>query len=93
MDNPILTRDALIELLSHNVITVKFVKVDGTLRSMTCTLLPEYLPSAVTSNGKILLTESEGRTPNLNVLSVWDIDSNAWKSFRVNSVSGVTIGQ
>lgn len=91
MNNPVFTRDNLIELLSHNVLTVRFIKVDGIFRDLRCTLIAEYLPSAVTSNGQVLLTETTEKKLSPNVLPVWDLEEKCWKSFRINSVTGVTI--
>jgi WYL_2, Sm-like SH3 beta-barrel fold len=64
----------LTELLRTNIVEVNFTKVDGTDRVMRCTLQPEYLPESI---------EKEGvKVKNDYVTSVWDIDSNGWRSFR-----------
>ncbi len=75
------------ELLQNSVSTVVFTKVDGTEREMNCTLLAEYLPE---QPEKQLLTEGTTRTENPNVLSVWDLDNNSWRSFRIDSIKSVT---
>ena len=75
------------ELLQNSVSTVIFTKVDGTEREMNCTLLAEYLPE---QPEKQLLTEGTSRTENPNVLSVWDLDNNSWRSFRIDSIKSVT---
>ena len=68
----------LTELLRTGVVEVKFTKVDGTERVMRCTLQPQYLPESI---------EKEGvKVRNPDVQSVWDIDINAWRSFRFDSV-------
>lgn len=77
------------ELIQNNVVTVTFEKVDGTERTMKCTLIPEYLPNKVDDN-KQLLTESV-RKENPSNLSVWDIESNSWRSFRYDSVKSVQL--
>ena len=77
------------EVIQNNVVTVTFEKVDGTERTMKCTLIPEYLPNKVDDN-KQLLTESV-RKENQSNLSVWDIDSNSWRSFRYDSVKSVQL--
>jgi hypothetical protein len=48
--------------------------------------LGEYVPNAAT-NGRVLLTENTG-----NNISVWDVEANSWRSFRVDSVKNVSIG-
>lgn len=77
------------EVIQNNVVTVTFEKVDGTERTMKCTLIPEYLPNKVDDN-KQLLTESV-RKENPSNLSVWDIESNSWRSFRYDSVKSVQL--
>ena len=76
------------EIIQNNIVTVVFTKVDGTERSMKCTLLPEYLPQTY-SNGAQLLQEAEVRQENPNTLSVWDLEANSWRSFRCDSVQKV----
>lgn len=82
----IFTRENITELLRSSVVTVTFTKVNGEERVMKCTLLGEYVPNAAT-NGRVLLTENAG-----NNISVWDLEANAWRSFRVDAVKNVSIG-
>lgn len=77
------------ELLQGSVSTIVFTKVDGTEREMRCTLIPEYLPSTVAA-GQQLLNEGLTHTENSNTISVWDLESNAWRSFRLDSVKAIT---
>lgn len=77
------------EVIQNNVVTVTFEKVDGTERTMKCTLIPEYLPNNVDSN-KQLLTENV-RKENPGNLSVWDVENNSWRSFRYDSVKAVKL--
>lgn len=82
------TRDGLIDMLRHNVVTVTFTKVSGDERIMKCTLLAEHIPNASTQNGELVI---EHKSSSNNV-SVWDIESNGWRSFRVASVKNISIG-
>lgn len=66
------------ELLKTNVVEVVFTKVNGDKRVMTCTLQPSFLPEEVETE--------KTRKQNDDVLSVWDIDANGWRSFRFDSV-------
>jgi len=83
----IFTKENLGELLRNNIVTITFTKVDGTERTMKCTLLGEYVPNAAT-NGRVLLNEST----NVQNISVWDVEANDWRSFRINSVKNVSVG-
>jgi hypothetical protein len=84
----IFTKGNVVHMLQNGVVTVKFTKVNGEERTMRCTLLPEYLPASAASNGKQLLTEDAAP----NNVSVWDVDANGWRSFRVDSVKAITVG-
>ena len=71
------------DMLKVDVGTVTFTKKDGTERVMKCTLNPEQLPPApVTENKK-------ERKANDNVLAVYDVESQGWRSFTIKSVTKV----
>ena len=78
---------ALKEQLTNGVVTVVFEKKDGTERSMRCTLSDLYVPQ--------VLSEYDGQQAkpakqlNDSVQSVWDIDANDWRSFRLDSVKQI----
>lgn len=82
---------ALKEQLQNGVVTVVFEKVDGTERSMRCTLSDLYVPQVEPQ----MLSEYEGQQAkpakqlNDNVQAVWDIDAGGWRSFRLNSIKQV----
>lgn len=61
-------------------VTVTFEKKDGTIREMNCTLkdVPAYVPKTETVRKK---SES--------TISVYDIDNQDWRSFRIDSVRQV----
>jgi hypothetical protein len=82
------TRDGLIDMLRHNVVIVTFTKVNGDERVMRCTLQADRIPNAPTQNGELVV---EGKQTSNNV-SVWDVDSSGWRSFRVSSVKSISIG-
>ena len=81
------TRDGLIDLLRHNIVEVTFTKVNGDERVMKCTLQPTYIPNASTRNGELVIE----RAASSNNVSVWDINANGWRSFRVVNVKSVSI--
>ena len=73
-----LSKFELKEKLENGVTTVVFEKMDGTERTMQCTLLAEYLPEI-----------KNQRTETENLINVWDVEQQGWRSFRVNSVKQV----
>ena len=85
----IFDRDNLMNMLKHNVVVVTFTKVNGDERVMKCTLLQNYLPNVASTNGVTIVQEAKLGDNNI---SVWDIDSNGWRSFRVSSVKSISVG-
>jgi len=75
-------KSELAEMLRSNKLVVSFIKKDGSGRIMTCTLQESYLP---------VLQNAEAREENPEVLAVWDIDNNGWRSFRLESINSVRI--
>ena len=73
----------LVSKLRDGVLNVTFEKVDGTERTMQCTLRPEYLPEQY-RNKAPMLTETAPET-----ISVWDVENSGWRSFRVDNVRAV----
>jgi len=55
-----------------------FQKVNGSLRDMFCTLNPSALPEGYNSE---LSSQSKPGT-----LTVWDIEKDAWRSMRYDSI-------
>ncbi len=76
-----LDKNYISEQLKNGVGLVRFTKANGEIREMRCTLNAAYLPPA--QPGAI---DEEYRAPNPEVVAVWDLDKNAWRSFRVDSV-------
>jgi hypothetical protein len=67
--------------LKAGKVSVKFTKVDGTERVMNCTLSENLLPSDA------FASKAENERPhNPEVTPVWDLDKNAWRCFRNDSV-------
>ena len=78
------TKNDLSELLRNGKLEVSFIKKDGTGRVMMCSLEEKYLPA--------MMEDAETVTKdNPDVLSVWDIDNNGWRSFRINSIVSVKV--
>lgn len=69
--------DQLIDDLRQGERTIKFVKKDGTVRFMRATL----------RDGAIVQPKGTGtREPNPDVIAVFDVENQGWRSFRKDSV-------
>ena len=66
----------LIEALEKNVIKVTFKKANGDIREMDCTLMEYLLPET---------SQSSNHSGDETAI-VFDLDANAWRSFRLDSV-------
>lgn len=68
------------KVLQENICLVQFRKIDGSIRDMRCTLQESYLPPAAT-------TGTGTRAVNPNIVTVFDIDKQEWRSFRKDQVT------
>jgi hypothetical protein len=99
-------RDWIRSLLQSSVVSVEFVKSDGSVRKMKCTLNYEHIPAAavpgvaaITAFGS---TEVDGIKRGKNVLEdiempkeptsirVYDTEANGWRSFRYDRLRRIT---
>jgi len=82
IDDLAVKKNSIAEKAKAGIINVRFTKVNGEERNMRATLLAEYLPNQMD-------VEEVSSRINQNVLTVWDIDNNGWRSFRIDSVKEV----
>ena len=76
-------REILVEGLKRNMMKVIFTKANGEERTMLCTLHESVLPEQPISGIK--------KKENMDTISVWDIDANGWRSFRMDSIKEVKV--
>ena len=81
-----LTKEQIVTALKHSVCEVTFTKVNGETRTMPCTLREDIVPVYERKTPVKEATDKEKAT-----LSVWCIDKNAWRSFRVDNVVDLQI--
>ena len=84
MNHPI-ERSTLATMLTESVQTITFNKVNGDQRVMNCTPMSKYLPA--TANAE------PSKKVNEEVLSVWDVDAQGYRSFRMNNITNVETPQ
>jgi len=65
-------------LLQKGAVKVSFTKADGSLRDMDCTLASYLMPE----------TTQESNHPPGETFIVFDLDAEAWRSFRKDRVIG-----
>jgi hypothetical protein len=74
-------------ILQTGIANVTFVKKDGTERVLRCTLSPTELPEQTDLEKAF----KQQKTPNPDVLAVWDLENLGWRSFRYDSILGFSI--
>ena len=77
-------REWLISMLKMGPVEITFTKKDGTERIMSCTLKEDMMlniPSESESTKK--------KEVNLEVLPVYDLEKESWRSFRLDSITKV----
>lgn len=73
-----LNREDMINELRQRDCRVIFKKTNGEERDMICTLREEVVPAGD--------ARDIDRKPNPDVLAVWDVQKEGWRSFRVENV-------
>ena len=77
----VLDKQAIKDALYTGKTTVTFTKANGETREMICTLRPDLVPEQPVSE-----STKTPRKENPNVQAVWDLEKQAWRSFRFDSV-------
>ena len=84
-------------LLRNGPVTVEFVKSDGTLRTMRCTLDQSLIDAPMPMSTNLGLTDpkiptrTQTRTRDVHVQTVWDLEAQQWRSFRYDRLKNITV--
>lgn len=81
-----MTKNEIQSLLKQGLCEVTFTKVDGTVRTMPCTLNEALLPPAKHEDP---LSTKKVREINEAVIVAYCTDKQAWRSFRVENVISI----
>jgi hypothetical protein len=81
-----MTRDQFIERLVLGETQLSFTKADGTLRHMRATLDVRLLPKLPFDLNP---TNRRNRNENPDLIAVWDLDADAWRSLRFDRLISV----
>lgn len=76
------TAQFLRDLLKNGTYSVKFTKVDGSERTLRCTLRSDILPPAP-------ITEGAKRKSSPDTISAWDTENSGWRSFKISNIISV----
>lgn len=77
-------KSEVLELLHNETVDLEFIKKDGSVRIMTATLRADKLPAQVDLEEAV-----QKKTPNPDVMAVFDLINQGWRSFRWDSLKTV----
>jgi hypothetical protein len=92
-------RDWVRSLLQKSSITVTFVKADGTVREMLCTLDSSRIPAmpdvTILSNSTanvdgLVESKKPRKQPDPHSIRVYDLEKAEWRSFRFDRLQKIT---
>jgi len=78
-------KDWLRSVLSDGKVEVTFEKKDGSERKMLCTLSENMIPGEKAPKGTV-------KAKSDDVLAVFDIENDGWRSFRWDSIKTIQFG-
>lgn len=78
-----MNRDEMMIKLRSGVCRVVFTKVNGETRDMRCTLVRDMIPTNQQPTSSI----EENTQPTQDVIRVYDLVANGWRSFKVDNVT------
>lgn len=84
--NPFITEDGrkwLLGLLRERPVEVTFTKRDGTERTMKCTLQEDVVVPHEKTTDRVKEVKQD-------IIPVWDMESNAWRSFRLDTIKHIS---
>lgn len=96
-------RDWVRSLAQKQEITVTFVKADGSIRDMRCTLNPDLIPAVSSAKDNSAATKNTGsvdgivrevkirKQPDEHSIRVFDLDLQQWRSFRFDRLQKITV--
>lgn len=80
MDLPMISKTNIERLLQQGIVNVKFIKKDGTERVMKCTLAEAIIKPYERK------TEDRVKAQKDNIVSVWDVEKDAWRSVNFDTI-------
>lgn len=75
-------REFIMSHLRMGPMKVTFTKKDGTERIMNCTLQEGVMVAHEKTTDRV-------KEENTELIAVWDLDKQAWRSFRLDSIKSI----
>ena len=85
-----ITKDELVEKLLVEEVTITFTTADGTDRTMLCTKQFSKIPQEFhPKTDKVVKLDENGNTIETDLISVWDLEKQGWRSFNFSKVKAI----
>jgi hypothetical protein len=81
----------LFSMLKVGQVSVTFTKTDGTERVMRCTLQKGIIPEREKKETITEDKEQSEKPKNNDLMFVWDLDKDAWRSFKLSTIKAVKV--
>jgi len=96
--NQAIMRDWVRTLLQTTDVQLTFVKADGTVREMLCTLNPDNIPAPEpkTTTGPVdgivreAVEKKPRKEPDVHSCRVYDLEAKGWRSFKYDRLQKVS---
>ena len=75
-----ISKEEVVNILKHHVVNLSFEKKDKTVRNMKCTLKESEIPI------ENLKSSKQNKNENQEIVPVWDVEKQAFRCFRINSL-------
>ena len=82
------SKNVLADILAKHVVNLDFLKTNGEIRHMECTLKSDYLPTPVDKDKNVAVSEPKNYSEE--ILRVFSIQDHAWRSFRIENFISLT---
>ena len=76
-------RDIMAFFRDHKVVEIEFIKKDGTLRSMLCTLDPTFMPERDQNE------HHKTKLVDYTTVTVWDFESEGFRAFKTDNLISI----
>jgi len=83
------SRNNVIEALKANICVVEFTKLDGSVRSMRCTLMDSLLPPQKDIEEAVQAKSTKNVSDNI---VAYDLDNRGWRTFNVTRINTMVVG-
>jgi len=84
-----INKEILKGILAENILEIEFSKKNGEMRHMICSRNPKHIPEVTAATP--VEDRKKKRAESPDVMAVWDIEKEGWRSFNISSITRVQL--